>query len=105
MWGQSFNTLTKIQSLPDNASRVINFKGGNYDIEYLIEKNDQILKVLDYIKMLNCLFVKYVLMSKRCPFPLSKITLTKQKICISTILEKLNKLSHNSPTKYCFLWN
>ena len=66
MWGQSFNTLTKIQSLPDNASRVINFKGGNYDIEYLIEKNDHILKVLDYIKMLNCLFVKYVLMSKRC---------------------------------------
>ena len=30
-WGQSFNTLTKIQPLQDKALQVINFKANNHD--------------------------------------------------------------------------
>ena len=60
IWGQSFNTLTKIQPLQDKALRVINFKANNHDVRDLY-KNDQILKTSDYIKVLSCLFVRDVL--------------------------------------------
>ena len=56
IWGQSFNTLTKIQPLEDKALRVINFKANNHDVRDLY-KSDQTLKMSNYIKMLNCLFV------------------------------------------------
>ena len=58
--GQSFNTLTKIQPLQDKTLRVINSKANNHDVRDLY-KNDQILKISDYIKMLNFLFVRGVL--------------------------------------------
>ena len=35
IWGQSFNTLTKIQPLQDKALRVINFKANNHDVKDL----------------------------------------------------------------------
>ena len=65
---QSFNTLTKIQPLQDKVLRVISFTAKKYDVRDLY-KNDQTLKISDYIKMLNCLFVRDVLTNS----PLSPI--------------------------------
>ena len=48
--------MTKIQALQDKAVRIINFKANNYDIGELYE-NSKILRISDYIKLLNCLFV------------------------------------------------
>ena len=66
IWDQSFNTLTKIQPLQDKALRVIHFKANNHDARDLY-KNDEILKISDYIKMLNCLFVRDVLAKSTIP--------------------------------------
>ena len=66
IWGQSFNLLTKIQPLQDKALRVISFKANNHNVKDLY-KNDQILKISDYIKMLNCLFVRDVLTKSTIP--------------------------------------
>ena len=60
IFSKSFNTLTKIQPLQDKALCVINFKANNHDVRDLY-KNYQILQISDYIKMLNCLFVRDVL--------------------------------------------
>ena len=57
---------TKMQPLQDKALRVTNLKPNNHDVADLC-KNDPILKVLDYIKMLNCFFVRDVLTSLTIP--------------------------------------
>ena len=66
MWGQSLNTLTKVQSLQNKALRVINFKANNHDFRDLY-KNDQIIKISNCIKMLNCLFLRDVLTNSTIP--------------------------------------
>ena len=66
IWRQRFNTLTKMQPLQDKALRVMNFKANNHDVRNLY-KSDQTLKMSNYIKMLNCLFVRDVLTKSRTP--------------------------------------
>ena len=66
IWGQSSNTLNKIQPLQDKAVRIINFKPDNHNVEELY-KRDKILKVSDYIKLLNSLFVRDVLLNSSIP--------------------------------------
>ena len=66
IWGQNPNMLNKIQPLQDKAVRIINFKPDNYNVGELY-KTDEILKVSDYIKLLNCLFVRDVLTSLSVP--------------------------------------
>ena len=39
---------------------MINFRANNYNVGELY-KNDKILRISDYIKLLNCLFVRDVL--------------------------------------------
>ena len=78
IWGQSSNTLNKIQPLQDKAVRIINFKPDNHNVGELY-KRDKILKVSDYIKLLNSLFVRDVLLNSSIP-PF-KISLLNQKIC------------------------
>ena len=46
IWGQSSNTLNKIQPLQDKAVRIINFKPDNHNVGELY-KRDKILKVSD----------------------------------------------------------
>ena len=58
--------LNKIQALQDNAVRIIDFKANNYDVGELY-KNDKILRISDYIKLLNCLFVRDVLTNSSIP--------------------------------------
>ena len=66
IWGQIFDLLTKIQPLQDKALRVISFKANSHNVKDLY-KNDQILKISDYMKMLNCLFVRDVLTKSTIP--------------------------------------
>ena len=66
IWGQSSNTLNKIQPLQDKAVRIINFKPDNQNVGELY-KRDKILKVSDYIKLLNSLFVREVLLNSSIP--------------------------------------
>ena len=64
--GQNSNNLNKIQPLQDKAVRIINFKPDNHNVEELY-KQDKILKVTDYIKLLNVLFVRDVLLNSSIP--------------------------------------
>ena len=58
--------IKKISRLQDKALRIINFKPINHPMLELY-KNDKILKLQDYIKLLNCMFVKDVLAGNHIP--------------------------------------
>ena len=58
--------MNKIQALQDKAVRIINFKANNYDVGEL-HKNDKILRISDYIKLLNGLFVRDILTNSSIP--------------------------------------
>ena len=48
--------MNKIQALQDKAVRVIKFRANNYDVEELY-KNDKILRISDYFKLLNWMVI------------------------------------------------
>ena len=61
--------MNQIQALQDKAVRIINFRADNYNVGKLY-KNNRIHKISDYIKLLNCLIVRYVLTNSSIPsFP------------------------------------
>lgn len=66
IWGQSQAMLNKVQPLQDKALRIINFKPDNYEVAELYKK-DKILKITDYVKLLNYLFVRDVLVESSIP--------------------------------------
>ena len=43
----------KIQALQNNAVRIISFRANNYDVGEFY-KNDELLRISDYIKFQNC---------------------------------------------------
>ena len=55
--GQNKGKIKKISELQDKGIRIINFKPRNYPVAEL-HKNSRILKLSDYIKLLNCMFVR-----------------------------------------------
>ena len=57
IWGQNKCKIQKISKLQDKTIRIINFKQKNYPVAELY-KNSRILKLSDYIKLLNCMFVR-----------------------------------------------
>ena len=57
MWGQNKGKIKKISELQGKAIRIINFKSKNYPVAELY-KISRILKLSDYIKLLNCIFVR-----------------------------------------------
>ena len=50
--------MNKIQALQDKAVLIISFRANNYVAE--LYKNDKTLRISDYIKLLDCLFVNDV---------------------------------------------
>ena len=66
IWGQKENQIKKISELQDKALRIINFKPINHPVLELY-KNNKILKLQDYIKLLNFMFVKDVLGENHIP--------------------------------------
>ena len=60
LWGQNENCLKKLSSLPNEAVRIINFKQQDFPVNELYNANE-ILKIKDYIHLINFLFVKDVL--------------------------------------------
>ena len=52
--------------LQDKALRIINFKPKNHPVSELYKSN-KILKLTDYIKLLNCMFVKDTLSTNQIP--------------------------------------
>ena len=52
--------MNKIQALQDKAVGIINFRANNYDVGELY-KNDKIIRISDYIKLLSCLSARDVL--------------------------------------------
>ena len=57
VWGQNEAKITQISKLQDKALKIINFKRKNHPVSELYKSNE-ILKLTDYIKLLNCMFVK-----------------------------------------------
>ena len=66
IWGQKENTIKKLSEIQDKAIRIISFKDKNYPTNELYY-NNKILKIADYIKLLNCLFVKSILSNNHLP--------------------------------------
>ena len=60
IWGQNNTILRKLKPLQNKAMRIINFKNNEYNVNELYKTNT-ILKIVDYIKLLNCLFVRDVI--------------------------------------------
>ena len=58
--------IKQISELQDKALRIINFKPKNYPVSELYKSNE-ILKFTDYIKLLNCMFVKDTLFANQIP--------------------------------------
>ena len=66
VWGQNQAKIKQISELQDKALRIINFKPKSYPVSELYKSNE-ILKLTDYIKLLNCLFVKNTLSANQIP--------------------------------------
>ena len=64
--GRNINTLNKIQAPQDKTVQIINFRANNYVVGELY-KNNKILRISDYIKLLNCLFVRDILTNFSIP--------------------------------------
>ena len=60
IWGQNNTILRKLKPLQNKARRIINFKNNEYSVNELYKTNT-ILKIADYIKLLNGLFVRDVI--------------------------------------------
>ena len=60
VWGQNETCLKKLSSLQNKAIRIINFKQQDFPINELYYANG-ILKIKDYIHLINFLFVRDVL--------------------------------------------
>ena len=60
VWGQNENCLKKLSSLQNKAIRIINVKQQDFPVNELYNANG-ILKIKDYIHLINFLFVKDVL--------------------------------------------
>ena len=52
--------------MQDKVVWITNFRANNYDVGELY-KNGKILRISDYIKLLNCLFVRVVLTNSSVP--------------------------------------
>ena len=66
MWGQNKRYLEKLSTLQNKAIRIINFKQHDNSVGEQYNTNS-ILKIKDYIDLLNCLFVKTVLSNESLP--------------------------------------
>ena len=66
VWGQNEAKIKQISELQDKALRIINFKPKNHPVSELYKSNE-ILKLTDYIKLLNCMFVKDTLSADQIP--------------------------------------
>ena len=60
IWGQREDLINKISAIQDKAIRIINFKPKNYPAGKLYQSN-KILKLRDYIRLINSMYVKSVL--------------------------------------------
>ena len=88
IWDQKENTIKKLSEIQDKAIRIISFKDKNYPTNELYY-NNKIVKTSDYIKLLNCLFVKSILSNNHLPIFDLKLCSKKQ---VKLILIQLNML-------------
>ena len=81
--GTKSSKKNQISELQDKALRIINFKQKNYPVSELYKSN-KILKLTDYVKLLNCMFVKNTLSTNQIPI-------------FNNVFKKTNKIhSHNT---------
>ena len=66
VWGQNKKYLEKLSTLQVRTIRIINFKQHDHSVDELYNTNG-ILKIKDYIDLLNCLFVKTVISNESLP--------------------------------------
>ena len=85
---QKESTIKKFFEIQDKAIRKISFKDKNYPTNELY-CNKKIFKNTDYIKLLNCLFVKSILSNNHLPIFDLKLCSKKQ---VKLILIQLNML-------------
>ena len=66
IWGKYEAKIKQISELQYKALRIINFKPKNHPVSGLYKSN-KILKFTDYVKLLNCMFVKDRLSANQIP--------------------------------------
>ena len=87
VWGQNEAKIKQISELQDKALRIINFKPKNHPVSELYKSNE-ILKLTDYIKLLNCMFVKDTLSADQIPI-------------LNNFFKKTNEI-HRHSTRHTF---
>ena len=95
VWGQNESKIKQISELQDKTLRIINFKPKNHPVSELYQSN-KILKLTDYIKLLNCIFVYCISLLIKYLFSITflKKTMKSTSTIPDTLLEtQLN--SHN----------
>ena len=70
IWGQKEIMIRKRLDLKNKAMRIINFKTRDHPADALYHCN-KILKITDYIELLNCMFVKNCLNNFQVTFELA----------------------------------
>ena len=66
IWDQNNTILRNLEPLQNRALRIINFKNNEYNVNELYKTN-KILRMADYIKSLNCLFVRDLIAQSTIP--------------------------------------
>ena len=94
IWGQNNTILRKLESLQNKALRIINFKNNKYNVNELYKTN-KILKIADYIKLLNCLLVRDVIAQSTIP-PLQELFIQMR----DTYQHNTRHATQNTVTKY-----
>ena len=67
VWGQNESKIKQISELQDKALRILNFKPKKSSYISELYESNKILKLAEYIKLLNCMFVKNTLYANQIP--------------------------------------
>ena len=93
--------MNETQALQDKAVGIINFRADNNNVGKLY-KNNRILRISDYIKLLNCLIVRYVLTNSSIP-PFQNYFIKSENLRQYNTRHAKQNSCHTDPTEYWFL--
>ena len=100
MWGQNENSPKKLSSFQNKAISTINFKQQDFPVNELYNANG-ILKIKDYIYLINFLFVKDVLPNESLEAFSDYFTKSDQ---LHDHMKLSKTLRHHETFKYPVLW-
>ena len=102
IWGQNNTILRKLEPLQNKALRIKNFKNNECNVNELYKTN-KILKIANYIKLLNCLFVRDVIARSTIP-PFQEFFIQMRDKHQHNTRHATQNIVNLNQYKNCFLW-